>query len=298
MTELLSGVFAASLTPVTTDLEIDHALLVKHCRWLLDNGCHGIGLLGTTGEANSFNVAQRQAALEAMLTGSIPANKLLVGTGCTALADTINLTRHAMQCGVNNVLLLPPFYYKKVTDDGLYTGIARLIDATNSAELRIYLYHFLQLSAIPFSLRLIERLVTDFPAIVVGIKDSGGDFVNMRLVQQRFPEFRVFAGTERYLTDILAVGGAGCISATANLTSPKIRAIYDSPAENRPVLQEKLNKLRDVFEQYPMIPALKQVMYDRGGDKTWLNMVPPHVPLQSEVVKQLLADYKSQLNIK
>ncbi len=273
------GIYAASLTPVTDELEIDYERLNEHCRRLMNNGCDGVCLLGTTGEANSFSVKQRRTALATVLEGGVPPEKLLVGTGCSALDDTIELTRQAVDYKVGGILLLPPFYYKSVSDAGIYAGIARLIDAAGTPDLNIYLYHFPQMSAVSFSHNLIEKLLRDFPGIVLGMKDSSGDYNHMRTVIDEFPGFEVYAGSERFLSDILEVNGAGCISATANLTSQLMRQVFDRPATERPALQKKLDEIRDQFEQYAMIPALKLAIAEQTGDRTWLNLVPPQAPL-------------------
>ncbi|MBN1828180.1 MAG: dihydrodipicolinate synthase family protein, partial [Deltaproteobacteria bacterium] len=218
--QLPDGVFAATLTPLTKDLSIDHYSLILHMKGLLANGCDGIGFMGTTGEATSFSVSERIKALEAVLGAGIAPRKLLVGTGCAAFSDAVALTFHAVRCGVGGVLVLPPFYYKGVSDEGLFRYYAEIIERTSDPGIRIYLYHFPKMTALPLSEQLIGRLLKAFPGIVAGIKDSGGDWNNMKLLTERFPGFRVYAGTERFLLDILQTGGPGCISATTNITSP------------------------------------------------------------------------------
>ena len=165
----LGGVFAAVLTPQTADLSPDHDALAKHCRWLLDNGCDGLAVLGTTGEGNAFSVDERIAILEGLAEAGIAGETLLPGTGCCALSDTVRLTRRAVELGVAGVLVLPPFYYKNVSDEGLFAAYAEVIERIGDSRLKVYLYHFPQMSAVPLSLALIERLIKAYPDTVVGM---------------------------------------------------------------------------------------------------------------------------------
>ncbi len=280
---LPGGVFAATLTPLDGDLGIDHAALAAHCRWLLANGCDGIVLLGTTGEANAFSLAERMAALDALVAAGLPAHRLLVGTGCCAAPDAVALTRHAVERGAGGVLMLPPFYYKDVTDEGLAAFFDRVIEQVGAAALQIYLYHIPQLSGVPFRRALIERLLARYPGTVAGIKDSGGDWDHMRALASALPGFRVFAGTERYLLDILEAGGVGCISATANVTCGLAAEVYAKrhTGEAR-ALQDRLNAVRHALEAFPLTAALKHLMAARTHRPGWLRLRPPLTPLAAE----------------
>ncbi len=288
------GVYAASLTPLNENLNIDHKLFVKHTEWLLNNGCDGVLIMGTTGEANSFGVEERIEALDALLAGGIPGNQLLVGTGCCAITDTIKLTKHALTCNVGGALMLPPFFYKNIDDDGLYNYFEQVIQKVNNEILRIYLYHIPQMSGVFFKPDVIERLIYKFPGQIAGIKDSSGDWNNTKLIHDSFSDFKVYAGNERFLLDILKIGGAGCISATANINCGVASELYREGNNNAANgLQNKLNLFREVMEKSPMIPALKQVMAEITNQKEWLRMRPPHVPLQKQKVVELLKDLKS-----
>ncbi len=285
---LPDGVFAANLTPQKSDMAIDDQRLVDHCRWLLANGCDGLAPMGTTGEANSFTVKERMALLETLIRGDIPPANLLVGTGCCAFPDTVELTKHALACGIGGVLVLPPFYYKQVSDDGILKVFDTIINQVGSDKLRIYLYHFPQMSGVPFSNMAIERLLTEFPTIIAGMKDSSGNWANMLRICQQFPDFRVYAGTERYLLDILKCGGAGCISATTNVTCPlagQVFSVWQTPEALE--LQSYLTHCREALEAFPFIPALKQILADHTGRQDWLNMRPPHIPLNAANIKSL-----------
>ena len=177
MTQANPEILAASLTPLDNNQSIDKRRFADHVQHLLDNGCNGVLLFGTTGEANSFTVFERQAALESLLKSGIPPATLMVGTGCCALPDTLALTRHALEHGVHRAVVLPPFYYKTATDDGLYDTFAALIDQVGDPALRVYLYHFPKMAVVGFSSELIARLVAKFPEQIAGIKDSTGNLV-------------------------------------------------------------------------------------------------------------------------
>jgi 4-hydroxy-tetrahydrodipicolinate synthase len=288
------GVFAASLTPQNEDLSVNHEKLIEHCKWLLANGCNGIGILGTTGEANSFSVRERIDLLDALVEGGIPPDVMLVGTGCCAIPDTVSLTEHAVSHGVGGVLVLPPFYYKNVSDYGVFKVFDQIIQRVGGERLRIYLYHFPKMSGVPFSISLIEELVRTYPEIIVGMKDSSGDWNNMKLVCETIPDFRVYAGSEEFLLDILRIGGAGCISATTNVTCALAGRIFDEWETNKvDDLQEQLTEIRSIIMKYPPIPAVRQIMASLANQANWLYMRPPHVPLGAEEAKALKEALKS-----
>ncbi len=284
--DALRGVLAASLTPLTDELEPDTAALVAHLRWLLDEGCDGVAVLGTTGEANSLSVEQRLRVIEAVAAApELPHDRLLIGTGSSALADALRLSRAALDAGIERLLVLPPFYYKPVSDDGLHRFFAALIEGLAEPRLRIFLYNFPQLTGVPFSLALINRLRVDFPDTVVGMKDSSGDWDNMKAVCEAFPDFATFAGTERHLLDILRIGGAGCISATANATSmlcQHVFAAWRDGEANADARQDKLTGWRLAIQAFPVIPALKALAAGRTGKESWRNLLPPQLPLTAD----------------
>ena len=280
---LLGGIFSAALTPLDNKLNADYSNLVKHIKWLLGRGNDGIGLLGTTGEANSFSVDERMKILEAVLEGGIAPNKLIVGTGCCAITDTITLTRHANSHGAGGILLLPPFYYKKISDQGLETYIAKLLDKVGDNDIQIYLYHFPQLTGVPFTVGLIERLVSKFPKNIVGMKDSGGDWAHMEEVMKTIPGFRFYTGSEKFLLPVLKAGGSGCISASTNLTSPEAAVVYEAWKKGSGDREQaRLSVLREVMETYPAIGSLKYIFAKLSGNKDWLNIRPPNTVLTAE----------------
>ena len=276
MTHSATEVLAASLTPLTASKSVDNELFADHVRWLLDNGCDGVVIFGTTGEANSLTVCERQAALESLLKAGIAGERLMVGTGCCALPDTLALTRHALEHGVHRVLVLPPFYYKTVSEDGLYATFAELIEQIGDDALRVYLYHFPRMAVVAFTPGLIERLCEGFPKQIAGIKDSTGDREHTEMLNGRFPSMKVYAGSEAFLLDYLRAGGIGCISATTNLTARLAAAVRDcrDPAD-ADQLQRQLSAVRAKLERYPLTGALKGLLAMHTGRPSWQNVRLP-----------------------
>ena len=287
----VKGVFSAVLTPQTADLAPDHGRLANHCRWLLANGCDGLALLGTTGEANSFSVGERAAMLEALVEAGIPAAKFLPGTGCCAAPDTVRLTRHALEMGAAGVLVLPPFYYKNVSDDGVFAAFARVIEEVGDAALRVYVYHFPQMSAVPISHAVIERLLERYPGVVAGMKDSSGDLDNMTSVARAFPDFAVFSGWDQLMLPLLKEGGAGCITAVANVASHLAAKVYAGWREGGvDDVQELLTKVRVIISSSSQLAALKAIMARHSGEDGWENMRPPLVGLDAGQRAKLFAE--------
>jgi 4-hydroxy-tetrahydrodipicolinate synthase len=285
---LPDGVFAACLTPLKSNLDVDNTALVRHCRWLLANGCDGLAPLGSTGEANSFSVLERKKLLDVLIESGLQPECLLVGTGCCAIPDACDLTRHAIAHGVGGVLMLPPFFYKGVSDEGVFRYYEQIIQNIGESRLRIYLYHFPKMTGVPIDEPLIERLLKTYPRTVVGMKDSGGDWNHMKSICQRFPEFRVYAGSEQFLLDILKIGGVGCISASTNITCTMASKVFHAwRSKNATELQDALNRVRGVIEKYPLIPALKQVMANATGNHDWLNMRPPFATLNENEASKI-----------
>ncbi|MGH8672185.1 MAG: dihydrodipicolinate synthase family protein [Burkholderiales bacterium] len=272
----LAGVFVPVLTPFDSQLNPEPKRLVAHCRWLLAHGCNVLAVFGTTGEANSLSVTEREMLLEALLRGGVEPERLLPGTGCSALSDSVRLTAHAVKCGCAGALVLPPFYYKDVADEGLYRNYVEIIERVADPRLQLYLYHIPQVTKVGISLKLIERLLKAYPRIVVGMKDSSGDWDNTKATLDAFPGFNVLPGNERALLAAMRMGGKGCFTATGNIGAGGIHRLYEcwtSTEADR--MQEKVNKLHGVFQKYPMIAALKQVVADHSGDAVWLNLRPP-----------------------
>lgn len=286
------GVWAPALTPLDDDLAPDSKRYAAHVLGLLDAGCHGVAIFGTTGEATSFSVDERIAALDAVLEAGAPADRLMVGTGLPALTDTVKLTRHAVSVGCRRVLMLPPFYFKGPSDEGLFNSYAEVIERVGEASLRVFLYHFPRLSGVPITPGLIERLLDAFPETVVGIKDSSGDWDSTRTLIETYPALAVFPGSESLLLKALEAGGVGCITATANVNATAIRGVFDAwhsgaDADAGP-LQDDISRVRAVFDQWTLVPALKAVIAERTGDQGWLAMRPPLTRLDGADRQRLL----------
>jgi 4-hydroxy-tetrahydrodipicolinate synthase len=280
--EKLSGIWSPVLTPVDADLNPHPGRFVAHARWLLDNGCHGLVVFGTTGEANSFSVDERIELLDAAVSAGLPRERLLVGTGCCALTDTVRLTRHALSLGIGGVLALPPFYYKGNTDEALFTSFDEVIQRVGGAVFKLYLYHFPRLSGVPITPGLLERLLAAYPDTIAGVKDSSGDWGNTRMLLERFPEIAIMPGAESYLLFALEAGASGCISASCNVNAPAIRKLYDDFEAGRPGLpeqQEALSDVRKILQLRPIIPVMKHLLADALREPDWRYVRPPLLPL-------------------
>ena len=277
----LSGVFAAVLTPMKNDLSPDHEALVGHCRWLLANGCDGLSVLGTTGEANSLTVGERLDILDALAEDGIPGEVLLPGCGCCAIADTVTLSRRAVELGAGGVLMLPPFYYKNVSDDGLFAAYAQVIEGVGDSRLSIYLYNFPAMTGVPLSLGLIERLLKRYPGCVAGMKDSSGDLSNMVDAVRAFPGFAVFSGSDRTFLPLLMEGGAGCITAVCNVACDLAAGVYRDRCEGDDANLRHL-AVRKAITAFPLSAALKAVMARHTDQASWLNIRPPLMALGAD----------------
>ena len=298
----MSGVFAAALTPLDADGAPDHRAMAGHCRWLLEHGCDGLAVLGTTGEANSFTLAERIAILESLVGAGIPPQVLMPGTGCCAIADTVALCRVAVDLGAPGVLVLPPFYYKNVSDDGLFAAYSQIVEQVGDARLRIYLYHFPQMSGVPIGPGLIERLLRAYPDSFAGMKDSSGDLANMVANARAFPGFAVFSGSDEFLLPVLRAGGAGCITAVGNIAAfvaaevlADFRRGDQGAAEEA---QERLSRVRRIVAAYPLTAALKEIIARHTGNNDWRRIRPPLTllaPEQAMALQQALADERFSL---
>ncbi|RUR32263.1 dihydrodipicolinate synthase family protein [Vreelandella nanhaiensis] len=289
------NVWSPVMTPFMPDLSIDDQRFIEHCQWLLSNQV-GLAVFGTNSEANSLSLADKKRLLELLIDSGISGNDLMPGTGSCNLEDTVALTRTAVEAGCKGVLMLPPFYYKGVTDDGLFNYFSQVVERVSDARLRIYLYHIPPVAQVPLSIELVERLRQRYPDVFVGIKDSGGDWAFTRsLIERLSPQgFEIFAGSERFLLDTLRAGGAGCISATANVNPNAIANLgatwQNSEADEQ---QRVLNRIRGVFEGFPMIPAMKAAKAQATGHDGWRLVRPPLVALATpaaEILQQALID--------
>ena len=288
--DLMSGVLSPVITPFKDNLEPDSEKLVGHCRWLLDNDV-GLAVFGTNSEGNSLATEEKIELLEKLVEAGLPADRMMPGTGCCALTDTLALTRKAVELGCGGVLMLPPFYYKNVSDDGLYRSFAEIIERIGDDRLRVYLYHIPPVAQVPVTLPVIERLLKDYPGTVVGIKDSSGDWQNTKTMLDLFKgeKFHVFPGSETFMLKGLRHGGAGCISATANVNPKAIAQLASSwEQDSADEQQASLDQVRSVFQGYVMIPAMKAAVAHYSKSGSWRNVRPPLDPFDDGQARALI----------
>jgi 4-hydroxy-tetrahydrodipicolinate synthase len=285
----ISGVFCASATPVLKDGSPDHATFATHCKALIDEGCHGVALLGTTGEANSFSLRQRQELLENVIAAGLDPQRLLPGTSQTNVADTVTLVRHAVDADVKACVVLPPFYYKGVSDEGLFRFYAEVIEGVGSDALRIVLYHIPSIAQVGISIELAARMREAFPGIIVGVKDSSGKIESMEAFAKAFDNFSVLAGADPFMLPLLREGGAGCITSSSNLIGAHLRTVFDNffdPAKTDEVdaAQGRINAWRDLSNAYVQLPTIKAMLAKRRNHSGWTRVRPPLVELNADEI--------------
>ena len=295
MNRPLNGVYTASLTPLTASFEPNIPALVRHAQWLLESGSDGVALLGSTGEANSLTLEQRLSIIE-QTSRELPPDRLMLGTGSCALQDAVHLTKASVDAGVYSVLILPPFYYKPQSDESVLRFYSELILSVDEPRLRIIFYNFPKLSGYNFSVKILQELKQRFGDIAAGIKDSSGEWKNMLGIVQNIPDFMVYTGTETFLLDILKKGGAGSITATANLIAPECQRVYQAWKNNKQKVAEQaqmnLTDLRKTLENYPFVSELKSLFAAHTNAEEWENMLPPFAPILDKQVEELTEQIK------
>lgn len=281
MDNIIKGVYAASLTPLNADLSCDIPTMAAHCKDLMHRGCHGIVIFGTTGEGTSFSVEERKKALRSLVEAGLDPQKLIFGIGCCAITDAVELAQESLRQKCAAVLMLPPFYFMNLPDEGVIAFYREVIGRVNNPDLRIILYHIPQLSAVPITLPIIKTLSKEFPDQVIGIKESEGNMQLVRDIRQQFPNFKVFVGSEAMITDATRLGASGCIVGMANAFPELIRSLFDYGNEISKVDENpKMTAIRNVIRQFPFIPALKCYMEKRSGSE-WKALRPPLLPLEA-----------------
>jgi 4-hydroxy-tetrahydrodipicolinate synthase len=292
----IRGVLAPVLTPFGGDFAPDRERFVAHCQWLLSQNC-GLAVFGTTSEANSLAAEERSTLLEELVATGVDTSRMLVGAGCCSITETVKLTAQAVKHGCAGVLMLPPFYYKGVSEEGLYRYFSEVVQRVGDPRLRIYLYHIPPVAVVGITTGLVERLLNSYPNTIAGMKDSSGDWNNTRIFLDAFAQsgFDVFVGSESFLLANMRNGGAGTISATANVNPAAIHKLYaewkNADADDQ---QAKLNVIRDAFgKKYPMISALKQGIAIYAHDPRWAKVRPPLVELTAEQTRTLAAELKT-----
>jgi 4-hydroxy-tetrahydrodipicolinate synthase len=278
VTKSLSGVIAAIATPIDEGGAPGLKRAVNLARYLLDNGCDGLNVLGTTGEATSFSVDERKGVMDAYKANGLPMHRLMVGTGAASVTDAVALTRHAADLGFGGALVLPPFYYKGVPNDGLAAYIETLVKATDQKPIPIYLYHFPAMSGLPWHVALIRRLLDSFSSRIAGLKDSSGDMAYARSAAAIAKNFAVFPSTEACLLEARRGDFAGCISATANLNADLCARAW---SEGDTTALDAAVAIRKLFDGKPLVPGVKALLAHIHGDAGLSRVRPPLAPFSA-----------------
>jgi 4-hydroxy-tetrahydrodipicolinate synthase len=282
---VVHGLWCATLTPLASDGTVDHARFAAHAQRLFAQGVDGIAPFGTTGEGQSFSLDERRAGLDALLGAGIPARRIVAATGCAALPETIELTRHAVRSGTVASLVLPPFFWKAPTDEGLFAWYAHLIEATGDARLKIILYHLPQVSAVPLSVALVARLAEAFPGVVVGVKDSEGNWEHTAALIGRVPQLGIMVGHEPHIPRLLEAGGVGTICGVANLYPTLVRALLQPNVRAND--EASIAAFLDIAFRQPLLPGFKSLLADLTDDPAWLAVRAPLLPLDAQARETL-----------
>jgi len=290
MTSKLHGVIAAIATAVDDKGEPDCGRSTALARFLIANGCDGLNVLGTTGEATSFSLEQRKRVMSAYRDAGLPLDRLMVGTGAASVADAVALTRHAAGLGFAAALVLPPFYYKGVPDDGLVAYIDTIVRATTEKPIPLYLYHFPAQSGLPWHVALVKRLLDGFGERIVGLKDSSGDMAYAREAAKISASFKVFPSTEAVLMEARSGAFAGCISATANLNADLCARAWRS---GDAAALETAVAIRKLFDGKQLVPGVKATLAHIHRDPAWAQVQPPLAPFAAADQAVVVAGYDS-----
>ena len=276
----ISGVFSAALTPIKQDLSINHDLYLRHCQYLMRQGHDGLAIFGTTGEANSFSIQQKKDSLEFLLTNRIDPKVLIPGTGSSSLSDAVDMTRHASNHKVRAVLLLPPFYYKNVSEEGIINYFRHLIERVGDSEMQYILYHIPQNTYVPISFKIIEILLKLYPNNIAGLKDSAGDTDRMLKIIKYFNNFAVFCGHDSLALNVCKRGGAGAITSGTNVCGKLLSFIIknykqENEIRNYAEMQKLLQQIRQVITSHEPISLMKAYFSIVDNIPDWNNVLPP-----------------------
>src|SRR5437764_10631247 len=299
----IRGVLAPVVTPFNDDLSPDRERFIRHCQWLVSQNC-GLAVFGTNSEANSMSAKERMTLLDALVAAGIDPSRMMPGTGCCSMTETVELTAHAVKHGCADLLMLPPFYYKNVSEEGLYRYFSEVVQRVGDARLKVYLYHIPPVAVVGIRPRLVERLLNAYPDAIAGMKDSSGDWNNTKTFLDAFADtarpartFDVFVGSDSFLLANMRAGGVGTISATANVNPAAIYKLYKewNTADDADQQQAKLNVVREVFASRKfssMIAKLKQALAIYRNHPGWSRVRPPLMELTTEEAELLAADLK------
>lgn len=294
MASKFKGLLVPMLTPFDGSGKVDRLRALRFAQDLLACGVGGLALFGTTSEGQSLGVQERVDLLDALVAGGIPAEKLLVGTGSCAVTDAILMNQRVVERNCGGVLMLPPFFYKAVSDEGIVRFFNEVVNGVSSPDLRIYLYHIPPIAQVGFSVELVGRLLDDFPNQIIGLKNSSGDHHYTIELCKRFPQLDVFCGSEDFLLETIKIGGVGCISATGNVNTKEIIHLYQNVGTMRAEkLQGLVSEIRSIVQKRPIIPALKAIVAKSYEDADWIRVRPPLVQLPDSDADALLEDLEA-----
>ena len=277
MSNCIRGLWSAMTTPLDAAGAVDHVSLTKHGKFLLENGCDGLVPFGTTGEGTSFSAYEKLAAVEALLHAGVPANKIALGTGCPAIPDSISLTREMMGLGLVHAMILPPYYYRDVTEQGIEDAFAAIIDGVGSDRLRVCAYHIPQISGVPTPAPALGRLRRRYGAVMAGVKDSTGDWNSFLAFREHAPDIGTLVGSEVLIARALAAGGVGTICGMVNIVPHLVRAMFHGDAGTA-----DMTAACALIEQ-PFLPVMKSILAAQTGDAAWRSVRPPFRPVDASI---------------
>ena len=289
----IAGVFSATLTPIKKDLSINQDLFLRHCQYLMSQGHDGLAIFGTTGEANSLSIQEKKDNLEFLLLNRIDPKVLIPGTGSSSVNDAIEMTRHAVNNKVRAILLLPPFYYKNVSEEGIINYYRHIIETVGNNDTQYLLYHIPQNTYVPISFKIIEILLKFYPNNIVGLKDSSGDHDRMLKMVKYFNNFSIFCGHDSLALSIYKRGGAGAITAGTNVCGKLLSFIIknykkESEIENFAEMQKLLEQIRQVITSHEPISLMKAYFSIVDNIMDWNNVLPPLKKLENPENQKLV----------
>ena len=284
----------AVTTPVTLDLRPDPELLLARCRSLMADGCDGITLFGTTGEGAEFSVADRKSTLDRLVSGGLDAGRVIVSVGALSIPDIVELSVHALDQKVAGLLLMPPCVYRGgITEDGTFRFFANVIERIARPDLRLYLYHFPDISGVPVTHNVVRRLDQRYPGRIAGVKDSSGDLDTTEALLRRFSHLSIFTGSEIHVPQAVASGARGTICGLANVMPRLMRAMMNAPTpfDGRQFVPQILAG-DNILSRRPFIPSLKAMIADSVGVPAWRRVLPPMAEIPMLEERRMIADFR------